>query len=143
MHVRKTTNLEVIERLDTKIFGKEKLDESYETAIWWLAYVDGKIAGYAGLRVFCEGDRERSGFLTRAGVLKEFRGLGIQRALIDCRDREARRQGLNMNITYTADWNTASANNLIRCGYELYIPQYKFGLKNALYFWKKFKYRSK
>jgi GNAT superfamily N-acetyltransferase len=141
MHVRKTTNLEMIARLDKKIFEGDREDKikGGDYNLWWLAYVDGKIAGFAGLKVY-PGDR--SGFLTRAGVLKEYRGQGLQKALIKARDNEARRLGLECNITYTADWNCASANNLIACGYKLYVPQHAYGIKHAMYFWKHFKYRS-
>ncbi len=76
------------------------------------------------------------GYLRRTGVLKPFRGKGLQRALIDCRDREAKRLGLKEVVTYTARDNYPSANNLIRCGYELYTPQSRYGLKDALYFCK-------
>jgi GNAT superfamily N-acetyltransferase len=143
MHVRKTRNLDIVRRLDEKIF-KDNADEelTLRNTTWWLAYVDGKIAGFAGLKVFREGTH-KMGFLERAGVLPEYRGQGIQRLLIDVRDREARRQMVDQNITYVADWNLSSANNLIRCGYELYKPERKFGIKDALYFWKPFKYRSK
>ncbi len=139
MYVRKTTNLDLIARLDEKMFGEEA-EEELEGRIWWLAYVEGKIAGFAGLKVFQEGSR-MGGYLCRAGVLKEYRGMGIQRALIDCRDREGRRLGLTMNITYTARDNYPSANNLIRCGYTLYDAERKYGLKDGLYFRKPLKER--
>ncbi len=76
------------------------------------------------------------GYLRRTGVLRQYRGQGVQRALIACRDREAKRLGIKENVTYTAKDNFASANNLIRCGYELYTPQCEYGLKGALYFCK-------
>ncbi len=139
MYVRKTTNLDLIERLDTKLFGGE-YEGYYDDRIWWLAYVDGKISGFAGLKLFQEGSLH-GGYLCRAGVLKKYRGQGIQRALIDCRDREAKRLGLGMNITYTARDNYASANNLIRCGYTLYDAELKYGLKDGLYFRKTLKDR--
>jgi len=141
MHVRKTTNIEVVRRLDDKLFKEDAGDKLSGSAnhIWWLAYVDGKIAGFAGLQVFAS---QNYGYLLRAGVLPEFRGLGLQKALIDARDREAKRLKLECNITYTAAWNHASSNNLIACGYRLYTPQYAWGLKHALYFMKQFKYRS-
>ncbi len=140
MHVRKTTNRELIQRLDLEVFGADDSEDEYSRKIWWLAYVDGKIAGFAGLKTFKEGNL-KCGFLCRTGVKQEYRGQGIQRALIDCRDREARRLGLDLMLTYTARDNYASANNLIRTGYTLYHPQCKWGLKDGLYFCKPFKYR--
>ncbi len=142
MYIRKTRNTEVIKRLDQKIFGEdyEEAAIASRSKTWWIAYVDGRIAGYAGLKIYKEGTR-KVGYLCRAGVLKEFRGQGIQKALINVRDREARRQKVDICISYVANWNHASANNLIRNGYELYAPEYRYGLKDALYFWKWFKYR--
>jgi ribosomal protein S18 acetylase RimI-like enzyme len=136
--VRKTTNLKLLQRLDAKLFGKDQDDIELKDHVWWIAVCDDKIAGFAGLKL--EGDSgARFGYLAKAGVLKEFRGRGIQRELIRVRDAESNKRGYIMNITYTANWNHASANNLIREGYTLYSPQYRYGIRSALYFWKRFR----
>jgi GNAT superfamily N-acetyltransferase len=132
--VRKTKNLDLINRLDKKTFHADAEPSEVVTAwhTWFIAIVDDKIAGFAGLE---EGEGGY-GYLKRAGVLKEFRGKGVQRALIRARDKEAKRKGWGRNITYTADWNLSSANNLMREGYLMYSPQWRYGLKHALYFYK-------
>lgn len=139
IQIRKTTNLLLLRRLDLKLFGKDVDKLELKDHVYWLAICDDKIAGYAGIQLDKEIDGTSFGYLCRAGVLKPFRGRGIQRLLIQARDEEARKRGYVMNITYTADWNTASANNLIREGYTLYRPEWRYGIRGALYFQKRFK----
>lgn len=142
LSIRKTKKWDVIRELDAELFGEEV--EGYGSEIetpeyiWWLVKVDGELAGFCGLKVLKEGGTPY-GYLCRSGLRKKYRGKGIQKALIKIRDREAKRLGLAMNLTYTARSNYASANNLIKCGYTLYPPDWAYGLKNALYFWKHFK----
>lgn len=137
--IRKTKNFGLIKRLDKELFDEDKKEEiSNLNWTWFIAEAGGKIAGFAGLQIEEEAGRIH-GYLARAGVKKEFRGRGIQRMLIIARDFEAKKQGADACITYTAAWNVASANNLIKCGYFLYVPHEKYGLKNALYFVKKLK----
>ena len=138
IQIRKTTNLLLLRRLDAKLFGKDVDKLELADHVYWIAVCDDKIAGYAGLELDRE-DGTRFGYLCRAGVLKPFRGRGIQRLLIQARDEEARKRGYAMNITYTADWNHASANNLIKEGYLLYSPEWRYGIRGALYFRKSFK----
>lgn len=138
--VRKTTNKTLLRRLDRKIMGKKDADASeFDEAarVWWVAEYDGRIAGYAGLST--DYGYIGMGYLSRAGILPEFRGKGIQKLLIQVRDEEAIKRGYELNITYVANWNHASANSLIRCGYTLYEPELAYGLKDALYFRKIFK----
>lgn len=131
---QKTTNLDLITRLDRKIFDEQ--DEIDPAVLWWVVVADDKIAGYMGLKACSEGGKPY-GYLEKAGLLKPYRGHGLQKDMIAVRDREAKRLGLIMNITYTADWNLASANNLVACGYRMYEPEWKYGLKRALYFRKR------
>ena len=39
-------------------------------------------------------------------------------------------------ITYTTLDNFPSANNLISCGFRLYLPEYSYGGRDKLYFQK-------
>ena len=121
---------ELIEDLDSLALSSPY--RSHNT-YWWIAY-DGKvIAGYAGLEIYQE--REVA-FLCRCGVIASHRGNGIQRRLIRVRERQARIEGMKRCVTYTSPCNYPSANNLIRCGYRLYKPEYPYGVANALYFQK-------
>ena len=134
VHYYRTHNLGLVARLDAKIFLESAEDEALDpSTLWWVLSVGGKIAGFAGLKAGVEG-AVQYGYLAKAGLLPEFRGKGLQKLLISVRDREAKKLSLSMNITYVAYWNLASANNLIACGYRLYDPDWKYGLKRALYF---------
>jgi RimJ/RimL family protein N-acetyltransferase len=138
LRVRKCRDLELIERLDKQIFGEDsetacagKYDSPKCT--WWVAWDGEEPAGFAGLRTFSEAG-EQHGYLNRAGVVKAYRGQGLQKALIRVRASEARRLGLTMIVTYTERYNYPSANSLARCGFQLYTPKGPWGLKDALYF---------
>jgi GNAT superfamily N-acetyltransferase len=98
---------------------------------WWVARVDGEVAGFACLRIY-DG---AVGYLALAGVLEKFRGRGIQKKLIRARERYAKAQGCTSMITYTAWKNWSSANSLIREEYTLYTPASRlWGLPYSLYF---------
>lgn len=73
-------------------------------------------------------------FLARAGVIESERGKGLQKKLIMVRLKWARFYGYRDVITYCSPENVASSNNLISCGFKLYLPEEKWGCKNALYF---------
>ena len=107
-----------------------------EESQWWAIYDGGKPIAYAGLR-FCREPYNRGlAFLSRAGVLVSHRGQGLQRRLIGVRLREARRRAMREVVTYVVPNNLASANSLIRCGFRLYRPEYRWGGAAALYFCK-------
>jgi GNAT superfamily N-acetyltransferase len=75
-------------------------------------------------------------YLARAGVIKEFRGQGLQKKMIQIRERWARKQGYEWAVTDTTE-NPASSNSLISTGYRLYEPSAPWGLAKALYWRKK------
>lgn len=104
-----------------------------ENSLWWVVWRGREPVGYAGLRV-CENAQNKGlGFLSRAGVLREHRGRGLQRRLIRAREAEARSLGLGELITYVALWNCPSLNSLVACGYRFYRPADKWGGKESLY----------
>jgi GNAT superfamily N-acetyltransferase len=105
---------------------------------WWIALVDGEPAGFGCLAIVPYPDKTVEGYHAIAGVLPKFRGRRIQSRLIKRRESYAKRHGCMGCISYTAWFNRASANNLIREGYCLYKPQKDWGLKGALYFRKVF-----
>lgn len=55
-------------------------------------------------------------FLSRAGVLPDHRGQGIQKKLIEARIKKAKELGLNGVCTYTSTNNIASIKNIKFCG---------------------------
>lgn len=117
--IRRTKRVHLIEDMDRACFPGEPIKgKDLNESVWFLATVDGKPAGYAGIRVV-DGI---SGYLCRAGVLTEFQGHGLQKKLIKARERWARKQGLNSLITYTCLSAVRSPNSLIACGFKLYHP---------------------
>lgn len=109
-------------------------DDPYTSplAMWFLAEDDGQPIGFGAVTpLVAEPGRW---FLARAGVAKSHRGLGVQRRLIRAREAYARRCGATSLTTYTSRENVRSANNLIKCGYRLYIPETWYGCGYAYYF---------
>lgn len=133
--IRRTTGMDIIRQLDARLIGTD-VDEPSASHLWWLAHVDGKLAGYCGLAIFVD-EGGKGAFLSRSGVLKEFRGQGLQKRMIRVREMEARRRGCSHIVTYTARYNMPSANSLIRSGYSLYESCRAWGVKDALYFQKR------
>lgn len=83
---------------------------------WWVGFADGKPVAFAGIAP--RGDKA---FLSRAGVLPEARGAGLQRRLIRIRTRWAAKAGFKRVYTYTYGCNYASASSLTREGFRLYF----------------------
>ena len=77
--------------------------------------------------------------MIRSGVLSKHRGQGLQKRLIKARIAMARRHGYQEIVTYVLDWNLASANSLIACGFRLYNPESKYAGSKAFYFRKNLK----
>jgi len=103
---------------------------AFDGAYWWMAYdEEEKAVGVAALTYF----PNRVAFLSRVGVLPGYRGNGLHRRFVRAREREARSTGYERMVTYTSRENTISSNNLIKCGYRLYTPDYPWGLPYGLY----------
>jgi GNAT superfamily N-acetyltransferase len=76
-----------------------------------------------------------AGYVCRVGVLKEHCGHGIQLRLMRAMEARARRNGWKCMVSDTTR-NIPSANNFIRAGYRLYLPQYPWAFPDTLY-WRK------
>jgi GNAT superfamily N-acetyltransferase len=74
-------------------------------------------------------------YLARSGVLMLWRGQGLQKRMIQIREREARRQGYVWIVSDTTD-NPPSANSLARMGYQMFDPSNPWAHDNSLY-WRK------
>jgi GNAT superfamily N-acetyltransferase len=109
--------------------GRERILES----IWWLAWDEchDLPVGFCGTTYYPE---RCSAFLCLSGVVPAFRGRGLQRRFVRVRERAAVRDGYHRMISYTTTDNVWSANNLIRCGYKMYVPQFQWGVQGAAYF---------
>lgn len=88
---------------------------------WWAAFdVDGRIVGYGG--GLPPGSDASIYYLSRAGVLPEARGHGLQRRLIHVRVAAARKHACASVVTYTSTDNAPSMNSLIAAGFRAYTP---------------------
>lgn len=102
---------------------------------WWLVYSEGHPPpiGFCGLTI-TPADHT-TGYLKRAGVLKAYRGQGLQGRMIRVREMKARKLGLTGMVTDTTD-NPASANSLIKARYRVFEPAYRWAFNHSIY-WKK------
>lgn len=94
---------------------------------WWVCVVDGEIVAYCGC-VYSDGIC----IFNRAWVHPNCRGNGMQRKMIKVRIKAAKEQ-CHTVITYTLINNHHSSNNLIKCGFMLYNPEYAYSGKGNLY----------
>lgn len=123
----------VMKELDKICFPTDfPADTSY--GVWWLAWDGDKAAGYAAINPPLEGVRP---YLSRAGVLPEYRGQGIQKRLIRARLAYARKQGWREVVTDTSKDNVMSSNNLIGCGFRLFRPEVPWSFESGLYWVRK------
>lgn len=133
---RHDNDVPLITYLDSRLFTDEERVEDIDQSAWWVGFNSANVpVAYGGIKVV-SGD-PKTAFLSRAGVLDEARGQGLQRKLIDLRLRWARQQGCSQVITYTHKDNTTSANNLIRSGFLLYSPEYAWVGREYFLYWTK------
>lgn len=101
--------------------------------LWWVIEepTEGLLAGFAGMHLRHQGNPLEA-YLCLAGVLPEYRGLGLQRHLIRARLRKARALGLMRVVTDTYN-NPASVNSLIACGFRSYMPDVPWKEDGAAY----------
>ena len=100
---------------------------------WWLACCDAVPVAFAGLVLSTHACN--AGYICRVGVLKKHCGHALQLRLMRAMESRARHNGWICVVSDTTD-NPASANNFIRAGYRLYLPQYPWAYSNTLY-WRK------
>jgi GNAT superfamily N-acetyltransferase len=105
-----------------------------ETGVWWLAIDDGVPVAFAS--VHPSQQWLDTVYLSRAGVLPQARGNGLQRRLIQARLRYARARGYRHAVSDTSQ-NPVSANNLIRSGFRMFSPSQPWGLPTSLYWTRK------
>lgn len=122
-----------IKRLQREVLPSDRPCDPNE-GVWWVAYDDNYPVAFAGLRPSAQW--LACGYLCRAGVVETHRGRGLQRRLIQLRERHARRSGMEWIITDTYK-NPASSNSLIACGFRLFEPSVPWGVSQTLYWRKK------
>jgi GNAT superfamily N-acetyltransferase len=119
IRIARSDDIETVKDLDREIFtdSPRLTDEELEKSVWWLAYDGGHAVGFAGVWPNINQDRA---FLTRAGVLPEARGGGMQKKLIRVRVAYAKKLGIRRCYTYVWVGNYASMKSLVRCGFHPY-----------------------
>lgn len=128
--IQKTSDFLTILQLNEEIFPGEDLEVSKRVSAWIARDRNtGKLVG------FCTSTDYGGGifFLSRAGVLPEYQGNGIQRRLITVRELHARRSGVKKLITYVARHNYKSLANLIKSGFLIYDPEYAYVGEKFIY----------
>lgn len=124
-------NPAMIAELDRLIFP-EDYAVKYAGSVWWVATVEGSAVAFAGVKLI-----DGYAFHTRAGILPDYRGHGLQKKLIAKREAYAFERGAKAVCTYTLVDNCASSNSLIGAGYHLFEPEWKWAGKECLYWRKK------
>lgn len=114
---------------DTAKLTKKDITKGYA----WLVYYNGDVVAFALLAPSVT--TPTGMYLSRVGVLEPYRGNGLQRRLIQVRERKARSLGKTVCLTDTTN-NVPSANSLIRSGYLLYRPDFPWAFPETLY-WRK------
>ena len=132
-----------IERLDRDLFESDQKAE-IEGCWWWVIYDSrNRPVAVAGMRACKAKGNIGLAYLTRSGVLTEHRGRGLQKRLIRARVAMAKRNRFKEVVTYTLNWNLASANSLASCGFNLYRPSEDWAGKYAHYFRLPISFRNK
>ena len=113
---------------------------NFEHVYWWLVWDANEPKALKPSPIAFAGfvhaaSTPGAGYLKRAGVLKAFRGQGLQGRLITVRERKARVLGLTTMLTDTTE-NPASSNALIKAGYRIMEPSYRWAFEHSIY-WKK------
>lgn len=117
-----------LKELDSRVFYGCG-DEFLLNRDWWIAVEEDKIVAYCG----CLYSPDNICIFVRAWVHRDYRGKGMQKRMIRARLKAAR-VSCTYAITYTTYDNVPSANNLIKCKFFLYEPQYAYAGRDKLYF---------
>ena len=120
----------ILERLQLTCLPGD-IPQKPSSGYWWLCYTDTGIPiGFAGMVPSVRW--EETGYLSRAGILPQHQGQGLQKRLIKVRISKAKTLGWKYLLSDTSE-NPASANSLISCGFKMYEPTRPYGLKTSLY----------
>jgi len=127
---KQTEDFQSVVWLDSMCFPSDHPLTDFEETVFWIGSFEGHPVAYCGAKPI----DETCVYLSRVGVLKEFRGQGLQRRMIKLRERWAKKEGYKEIISATSRANYASSNNLIACGYKLYEPEEAWLEDGAFYF---------
>lgn len=117
-----------LQALDSKVFYG-CINEFKPSREWWVIVDGGSIIAYCG-STYSEGYC----FYNRAWVYTSYRGLGLHKKLIDIRVRAAKKKKCKAIVTYTTHNNAASMNNLFKCKFKAFIPEFKYSGTEMVYY---------
>jgi len=111
--------------------------------VWWLIRDEHKKpVAYCGVKYM---KVDNAFYFHRAGVTPSARRKGLHKRMIRTRIAYVKKEKANGAMTYTSHTNITSANNLIKCGFILWSPEF-WGYSSKpmipedehcwLYFWK-------
>lgn len=100
---------------------------------WWIAFDGCQPIGFSCMTNVESWDK--TGYLSRVGVLGSYRGKGIAKRLMRVCEAKAKRLGWIRMIS-TTYCNPPSANNFIGLGYRTYEPESRWGAPDTIY-WRK------
>ena len=100
---------------------------------WWLMKDGTRTIAFIGAEPVKSWPKAM--YLSRVGVVSDYRGKGIQKYLMQKVERAAREAGFTHIISSTLD-NPPSANNFIKCGYKTYMPAGPWGYAGTVYWTK-------
>lgn len=112
--------LDEIADLDRVCFPEDS-PAKIDGATWWVAVSGGAVVAYAGV----EDAQLYPGclYFSRIGVAPDFRGQGLHPRLTRTVQRYAKRNGCAAIVTDVINWNPASTNGFIRCGFKTFWPE--------------------
>jgi GNAT superfamily N-acetyltransferase len=116
LKIRKVKSSEEMDRviaLDKIIFRGDDSPDFFNS-VWWIVLDGKKIVGYA-----CLGVRGQCAYMSRAGLLSQYYGQGVQSRLLAVREAHAKRIGCTVAKSEAVFWNTASLANMIKSGYKI------------------------
>lgn len=106
----------------------------FETGHCWLGFCGETAVSFATL---IPSDRyPNAGYFKRVGVLPAHRGHRLQLRHMRAIEARARRNGWNWIVSDTTD-NPHSANNFVRCGYQILAPASPWAYPASIYWGKK------
>ena len=129
--IRQTKNVKLVKKLHDKIFHGVDFPEHIIPTMWIIKDEHGEPAGFCMTATLID---EGCLFLSRAGVIKKYRGQGLHNRMIKVRERFAKRDELKTILTYTIKENYSSFSHLIKLGYQLYSPEWEYVGNDVFYF---------
>lgn len=130
--IRRTTDVNKIKKLHSRILSGDYFYYHSGNAYWVLLANDFPVG-------FCIGTDigHKLLYLSRSGIFTTHRGKGLQKKMIQVREKWGRRNNLESSITYCLLNNPASINSLISSGYRVFEPDYAWAGRTGVVYLKK------